>query len=201
MAWLWHIIDHLHQGGWVMLPLLGVSLVLWALIADRFLVLRRLGRDDLVSVDAARALAAATAPTGSGLRTALVNRLRTTRLGSPAADLALLHAIAADLRRSYEGGLRLIEVLVAIAPLLGLLGTVLGMIETFEVISTFGTGNPRALASGISVAMITTQSGLLVAIPGLFAAGRLRRAVAGHNLRLEETVVVLRRALGGESAT
>ena len=201
MPWLWHIVDHLRQGGWVMLPLLGVSLVLWALIVDRFLVLRRLGRGDLLSVDAAHALTAATAPAGSGLRTTLVNRLRAARQGSSAADVALLHAMSAELRRSYEGGLRLIEVLVAIAPLLGLLGTVLGMIETFEVISTFGTGNPRALASGISVAMITTQSGLLVAIPGLFAAGRLRRAVASHNLRLEETVVVLGRALGEGSAT
>ncbi|RKZ19422.1 MotA/TolQ/ExbB proton channel family protein [bacterium] len=199
MTWLWHIADHLRQGGWVMVPLLGVSLVMWTIIIDRFLEFRRLGRRDLANADTVEALTATAAPTGNGLRTTLVNRLRTTRKGTTAADRALLHITAAELGRRVDGGLRLAEVLVAVAPLLGLLGTVLGMIETFEVISVFGTGNPRALASGISVAMITTQSGLLVAIPGLFAVGRLRRAAATQKLRLEETVVVLDRALGAEA--
>ena len=58
-------------------------------------------------------------------------------------------------------------------PLLGLLGTVTGMITTFDVISEFGTGNARALASGISEALVTTQSGLVVAVPGLLIGGFL----------------------------
>jgi biopolymer transport protein ExbB len=66
-------------------------------------------------------------------------------------------------------------VLAAVAPLLGLLGTVSGMIETFQVIRLFGTGNAQALSAGISEALITTQTGLLVAIPGLFAGWFLRR--------------------------
>jgi len=75
------------------------------------------------------------------------------------------------------------------------LGTVLGMIETFQIISLFGTGNPRAMASGISVAMITTQMGLLVAVPGLFMAGRLRRMAGNRNIFLQEAVVVIEREL------
>jgi biopolymer transport protein ExbB len=198
MAWLWHLNEHLRQGGWVMVPLVGVSLVMWALIVDRGLRFRELDRDDLGVADAATALGADGPPPGRGLRARLVAELRAVRRGRLRTDLALLHTAADDLRRGYENHLRLIEVLAAVAPLLGLLGTVLGMIQTFDVISTFGTGNPRALASGISVALITTQSGLLVAIPGLFAAGRLRRAAAVHTLRLDETVVVLARALDAD---
>ena len=68
-----------------------------------------------------------------------------------------------------------IAVLAAVAPLLGLLGTVGGMITTFTVIAKFGTGNAKALASGISEALITTQTGLVVAVPGLFLASYLQR--------------------------
>jgi biopolymer transport protein ExbB len=68
-----------------------------------------------------------------------------------------------------------ILILAAAAPLLGLLGTVSGMISTFDVIAHFGTGNARALASGISEALITTQSGLVAALPGLLLGGILFR--------------------------
>jgi biopolymer transport protein ExbB len=68
-----------------------------------------------------------------------------------------------------------IGALAAVAPLMGLLGTVIGMIVTFDVISVFGTGNARAMAGGISEALITTQTGLLVAIPGLYMKGYLDR--------------------------
>ncbi len=64
-----------------------------------------------------------------------------------------------------ESGLSFIKVLYVIAPLLGLLGTVVGMIETFQQITLFGTGDPRMMAGGISAALITTTQGLIVAIP------------------------------------
>ena len=89
-----------------------------------------------------------------------------------------------------ERYLAIITVLVAVAPLLGLLGTVLGMTETFQVIATFGTGNTRALAS-------TTQTGLLIAVPGLFLRGRLRGQAEGLHNRLDELVTVLYRGLNG----
>jgi len=56
---------------------------------------------------------------------------------------------------------------IAAAPLLGLLGTVVGMVETFEVINAFGIGNPHLMAQGISKALLTTQAGLTVAFPAL----------------------------------
>ena len=77
-----------------------------------------------------------------------------------------------------ESGLNLIKVLAAIAPLLGLLGTVIGMINTFQAITLFGTGDPQRMADGISEALITTVLGLVAAIPLLllhaFAAGAAR---------------------------
>jgi len=74
-----------------------------------------------------------------------------------------------------EGGLNLIKVLAAVAPLLGLLGTVIGMIRTFQAITLYGTGDPQLMASGISEALVTTVLGLVAAIPLLlihaFASG------------------------------
>jgi biopolymer transport protein ExbB len=64
-----------------------------------------------------------------------------------------------------EAGLPLIKVLYVVAPLIGLLGTVVGMIVTFQQITLFGTGDPRMMASGISMALMTTVLGLIVAIP------------------------------------
>ncbi|MDO9310651.1 MAG: MotA/TolQ/ExbB proton channel family protein, partial [Nitrosomonas sp.] len=60
-----------------------------------------------------------------------------------------------------------ILVIASIAPLLGLLGTVTGMIETFDMITEFGTGDPKLLSEGISIALVTTELGLIVAIPTL----------------------------------
>ena len=66
---------------------------------------------------------------------------------------------------SLEKGLSTIKVLAAISPMLGLLGTVTGMIETFQAITLFGTGDPKMMAGGISQALITTVLGLTSAIP------------------------------------
>ena len=67
-----------------------------------------------------------------------------------------------------EKGIGMIKLLAAVAPLLGLLGTVTGMIETFQSISLFGTGDPKLMANGISQALVTTMLGLCIAIPLLF---------------------------------
>ena len=73
-------------------------------------------------------------------------------------------------------GLSLLAVSASVAPLLGLLGTVTGMIRTFQQITLHGTGDPRLLAGGISEALVTTEAGLLVAIPAmLFHAWCVRR--------------------------
>ncbi|MEA3240275.1 MAG: MotA/TolQ/ExbB proton channel family protein [Pseudomonadota bacterium] len=82
--------------------------------------------------------------------------------------------------------INIIYVLASIAPLLGLLGTVGGMISTFDAIAMYGTGNARAMAQGISTALITTQSGLFVSIPGLFMASFLHRRIGRIAQQLDE---------------
>jgi biopolymer transport protein ExbB len=67
----------------------------------------------------------------------------------------------------------IILVIAAVAPLLGLLGTVTGMIATFDVITEFGTGDPKLLSGGISIALVTTELGLIVAIPLLLGGNLL----------------------------
>lgn len=74
---------------------------------------------------------------------------------------------------ALERGNSLIKLLAAVAPLLGLLGTVTGMIATFQAITLFGTGDPKLMAGGISQALVTTVEGLVVAIPLLFLHGML----------------------------
>ena len=79
-------------------------------------------------------------------------------------ESVLQEAILHELPR-IERGMAVLAVLGAVAPLLGLLGTVTGMIDTFRVITLFGTGDPKLMSGGISEALITTELGLAVAIP------------------------------------
>ena len=79
-------------------------------------------------------------------------------------------------------GLPLIRSLTLVLPILGLLGTVNGMIFTFTVMQLFGTGNANGLASGISEALVTTMAGLVCAVPGLYFSSSLDRR-AGKSVR------------------
>ncbi|MFW5959859.1 MAG: MotA/TolQ/ExbB proton channel family protein [Chitinivibrionales bacterium] len=78
-----------------------------------------------------------------------------------------LKEILLTVEPELDKGLDTIAALTSAAPLMGLLGTVIGMIETFQVIMDFGMGNPALLADGISVALVTTQAGLIVSVPSL----------------------------------
>lgn len=83
-------------------------------------------------------------------------------------ELRLLEVIV-DEQQFCERGLSMLKLLAALAPMLGLLGTVIGMIETFQIITEVGNGDPKVMAGGISVALITTVLGLVAAMPLLLA--------------------------------
>ncbi|CAH6859602.1 MotA/TolQ/ExbB proton channel family protein [Vibrio chagasii] len=85
-----------------------------------------------------------------------------------ALELRLLEAVV-DEQTHLERGLSMLKLLAALAPMLGLLGTVTGMIETFQVITQFGNGDPKVMAGGISMALVTTVLGLVAAMPLLLA--------------------------------
>lgn len=199
----WQTYEYLKQGGWIMIPLVVVSVVMWSMILDRWRLFRQYRRGDLnrtqmmdmlVTGDATQLEEASHQ---MGLRATIMRNYLQERSGHPALDKEIAQQCAMKLRRGLDSRLAVIGVLAGIAPLLGLLGTVLGMIETFEVISVFGTGNARAMAGGISVAMITTQAGLLVAIPGLLMSNRLSRSSGQLKTVVDESAALMMRHITG----
>ena len=194
--WLWDTWDYLAQGGWVMIPMAVASLFMWVMILERWGTFRRLSGRDLETSDALRVVGGGALPdSGHGLRREVLALFDEARVGRVDIDRVVLRLQADKVRRFLRKRIATIAVLAAIAPLLGLLGTVLGMIQTFEVISLFGTGNAKAMAGGISVALVTTQSGLIVAIPGLFISRALARRSRRLEGALDEFALVLDRAL------
>lgn len=97
--------------------------------------------------------------------------------------------LIAEITGSLRRFLVPIQTLTAILPLLGLLGTVTGMIKTFDVIMLFGTGNARGLAAGISEALITTIAGLVTAITGLYFSVHLRHRAEAERHKLADRLV------------
>ncbi len=185
---------YLRQGGWIMIPLAIASIVLWTLMLERLGSLRTLRRQDLTIDDAIRGVRIGVELVeGEGLRARLVRSFLARRSGFAALDVDVLRQCALREQPGLSRFLAMIGVLVAVAPLLGLLGTVLGMIETFQVISVFGTGNASAMASGISIALITTEAGLLIAVPGLLLSGVLMQQSARLRTQLEEDLTILTR--------
>jgi biopolymer transport protein ExbB len=94
-----------------------------------------------------------------------------------------------------ERFLGMLGTIAAISPLLGLLGTVTGMIRTFKAITVAGVGNPTAMAGGIAEALITTAAGLLVAIPALVAYRYLRGRVDALVIQMEKESIKLVQAI------
>ena len=157
--------DFMAAGGPVLWAILLAAIVLWSLILERFWYLRGLypQRAEAV-VGQWRARAETASWQARRVREALV------------AEASL------DLSRH----LGLIRSLIAVLPLLGLLGTVTGMIQVFDGLAIFGSGNPRVLADGVSAATIPTMAGLVVALSGLWPSARLDYHAARERRRLAD---------------
>ncbi len=151
----------LEQGGIMMPWILGLSVFLWVLILERLWYFRRIQP---------KALADAR----------IVWEARIERRSRPARRLRehQLASLCAAGRRALPA----IRTLITVLPLMGLLGTVSGMIHTFEVITAFGGANRRGIAAGISEALVATLTGLVTALSGLYFSvyleGRARRIPA-----------------------
>lgn len=196
-SWL-RFLEYMQTGGIVMWPLAAVSLVMWLLIVDRVFFIRRLHRKGMSFHTAWEHVQAGSYPESrqyDGAVTMLVTRFIQARSGDRQLDRYVLDEIVMRFNRSLVDRLAVIGVLAAIAPLLGLLGTVTGMITTFDVLAIFGTGNAKAMAGGISEALITTQTGLLIAIPGLYMKGFLDRRACNLTKRITAAGLYLRRQL------
>ncbi len=190
---LWQsLLDLARSGGWVMMPLGAVSLLMWTLIAERLLTFHRLTSRDLAIQEAVHAVQGNPVNHfGHGLRAKLIQSYTRHRTGQADLDKRILSECAIKLRPELNRHLAVIAALGSVAPLLGLLGTVSGMIATFNVISAIGTGNARPLAGGISEALVATEAGLLVAIPGLLLSASLSRRAHRLSNHLDQTMLVL----------
>ena len=177
-----------------MIPLIVTSLWLWVLIIERAFYFRQISRDDVNLKQAVQILKGRPLPgVSTGLRIRIVRDFFKERTGIRRLDQGILDLCAMRERPGLRRHLSVIIVLAAVAPLLGLLGTVTGMMTTFDVIAVFGTGNAKAMAGGISEALITTQSGLIVAIPGLFMGAFLLRRADRLESSLDELLMTLKR--------
>jgi len=96
------------------------------------------------------------------------------------------HDLIIGLRSNLEMNMSTIKMLIGMAPLFGLLGTVTGMIEVFDVMAFFGNGSPKAMASGISKATIPTMAGMVGALTGVFAQSLLERYIKREKVRIED---------------
>ena len=169
---------YLSAGGIVMVPLAVVSVIMWVLIINRVIFFRRLYIKNMTRGQAGRYVRENRVPEPGqyrGVVALLVTEFIRRRSRHSDLDNYILDETVMSLTVVMDRFLAVIGILAGIAPLLGLLGTVTGMLVTFDVISVFGTGNARAMAGGISEALISTQTGLLIAIPGLYMANFLKR--------------------------
>ena len=152
------LVERWHFGGIVGYVITAVFAVAIGLAIWRFVVLS--GMSSKVTAQLKSGKASADNPLGRVLKVAADN----PGLDPESLELKLHEAVLKE-RPEIESGLNLLKIISMVAPLLGLLGTVTGMIITFQMITLFGAGDPKAMAGGISQALITTVLGLVVAIP------------------------------------
>jgi biopolymer transport protein ExbB len=192
--------DQIPQGGPIVWPILAILLVGLSIVLERtvFLYRKRLDADSLIlqieklafeqqwSACEQACQGKESKPTARVLRAGLLCR----RMPREEIENALQEAILKEAPR-MERFLSTLGMLAAIAPLLGLLGTVTGMIDTFHIITLYGTGDPRLMSGGISEALVTTMLGLSVAIPLLLAQTLLNRTVDNRIGEMEEKSMTL----------
>ena len=147
-----------HQGGYVGYVITAVGVVAMLIAIMRLIVLA--GMSSKVKAQ----LKASSANTNNPLGRVLKVHEDNPKMDTETLELKLSEAILKE-TPAIEKNLTLLKIIAAVAPLLGLLGTVTGMIVTFQAITIFGAGDPKAMAGGISGALVTTVLGLIVAIP------------------------------------
>jgi biopolymer transport protein ExbB len=197
------VFELVKAGGWLMVPIIACSIAAMAIIVERLWAYRerkvlprnlvaqiwQLHRQD--GLTAANITSVRTgSPLGRVLAAALVNRTHSREVMKEA-----LEEEGRQVVHELERYLNTLGTIAAITPLLGLLGTVIGMIKVFTAITSAGVGNPAVLAGGISEALITTAAGLSVAIPAVifhrYLSGKVDRlvvAMEGQALKMIEVM-------------
>lgn len=159
------IVLFMERGGWVLNVILVVTFVMWVLIIERIWYFNAVFKHDVRRVvDTWEARAERKSWYAHKIRTAMIS----------------------EVTQNLNQGVGLIKTLVAVCPLVGLLGTVTGMIEVFDVMSVLGSGNARAMASGVSKATIPTMAGMVAALSGVFMSTYIERKASREAEELED---------------
>ncbi len=196
----------MRAGGWLMWPILACSVVAMAIILERLWSLRRRRvmppglmeqvwqwqRAQALTPERIQALAQGS-PLGRLLSAGLVNRNHSREVMKEA-----INDVGRQVVANLERYLNTLGTIASVSPLLGLLGTVFGMIDIFTVIIDAGVGNPGVLAGGISEALLTTAAGLTVAIPSLMFHRYFNGRVNQFALAMEEEALNLVEVIKGE---
>ncbi len=154
-------------GGWIIAVILGLSSIMWILILDRYVFLFR---------------------SAQRLSEQALTQWQQQHSNQTLVNRRLRDGLTRAFHDRLSATLPTIQVITAILPLLGLLGTVTGMIKTFEVMTVFGTGNVRGMAEGISQALITTMAGLFTALSGMYFASNLHERIENATDKFAESL-------------
>jgi biopolymer transport protein ExbB len=200
------MLEIIQSGGWMMVPIIIASILALAITVERFWTLRpgKIAPPDLLSqvwgwmknkqLDSAKIRSLKdSSPLGNVLAAGLINSRHGRQIMKESIEEVASHEI-----HEMERYLNALGTVAAVAPLMGLLGTVIGMIKVFAEIMAQGTGQANLLAGGISEALITTAAGLVVAIPALICHRILQRRVDEIVVYMEQEALKLVDVLHGE---
>ncbi|MAE36082.1 MAG: biopolymer transporter ExbB [Oceanospirillaceae bacterium] len=200
------MLEIIQSGGWMMVPIIIASVLALAITVERFWTLRpgKIAPPDLLSqvwswmknkqLDSAKIRTLKdSSPLGNVLAAGLINSRHGRQIMKESIEEVASHEI-----HEMERYLNALGTIAAVAPLMGLLGTVIGMIKVFAEIMAQGTGQANLLAGGISEALITTAAGLVIAIPALICHRMLQRRVDEIVVYMEQEALKLVDVLHGE---
>ena len=200
------MLEIIQSGGWMMVPIIIASILALAITVERFWTLRpgKIAPPDLLSqvwswmknkqLDSAKIRTLKdSSPLGNVLAAGLINSRHGRQIMKESIEEVASHEI-----HEMERYLNALGTIAAVAPLMGLLGTVIGMIKVFAEIMAQGTGQANLLAGGISEALITTAAGLVIAIPALICHRMLQRRVDEIVVYMEQEALKLVDVLHGE---
>ncbi len=160
---LYAVNDFLVHGGIALYAIFFIAILLWAMIIERFLYINFFSRRE---------------------QSRLIEEWQSYQNHLDASKIR--ETLKSLFQQKLYGGLAVIKMLIQITPLMGLFGTVYGMIEVFDVIAQTGTQDPRAMANGISMATLPTMSGMGVAITGLFFRHQIEMLANKKNVNFHE---------------
>jgi len=185
----WSFGSILVKGGLVMVPLLASSMIALAVILERFFFWRRFRKyesgETILSLVVAGHLAEATKMARTSQHPVARVLLAGLEHQYPAPGMAMEATSQAELQR-LKRYLPMLDTIITLAPLLGLLGTITGMIGAFGIVSETGLGQPTAITGGVAEALIATATGLFIAIMTLIPYNYFRSKVEQLTERMEE---------------